>query len=94
LLYFNVRPNQYPANPLEESDRCISCGTCRDCNICVYICGQNAITRHEDTNGSVEFSVDEDHCIGCGFCAAVCPSGIWTMVPYLQQFGESALQHA
>ena len=44
LIYFNARPGQVPANPLEESDRCISCGTCRDCNICVTICGQNAIT--------------------------------------------------
>ncbi len=83
LTYFIPRLHQCPTDPLAEADRCISCGTCRDCNICVFICGQNAITRMEHANGVYEFRVDEDRCIGCGFCAAACPSGIWTMVPNL-----------
>ena len=83
LIYFAPRVRQCPTDPLTETDRCISCGTCRDCNICVYICGQGAISRHEHPNGAYEFRVEDDLCIGCSFCAAACPSGIWTMVPNL-----------
>ncbi len=79
LIYFTPRPGEFPTNPLEEAERCISCGTCRDCNICVMMCGQQAITRLEQPDGTVEFVVDENRCIGCGFCAAACPSGIWSM---------------
>jgi NADPH-dependent glutamate synthase beta subunit-like oxidoreductase/ferredoxin len=81
LSYFRPRMRASSTDPLRETERCISCGTCRDCGICVAVCGQNAIRRLEDPNGDFEFRVDETACIGCGFCAAACPSGIWTMKP-------------
>ena len=83
LIYFTPRLHQCPTDPLLEAERCISCGTCRDCNICVYICGQNAISRREHASGAFEFRVDKERCIGCGFCSAACPCGIWTRVPNL-----------
>ena len=66
-------------SPEQEADRCMSCGFCRDCHICELTCFEQAISRVEKDDGSFEYVVDDNKCIGCGFCEAVCPCGIWTM---------------
>ena len=66
-------------SPEEEADRCMSCGICRDCMMCEQTCFEQAITRVEKEDGSYEYVVDDDKCIGCGFCEAVCPCGVWNM---------------
>jgi NADPH-dependent glutamate synthase beta subunit-like oxidoreductase/NAD-dependent dihydropyrimidine dehydrogenase PreA subunit len=60
--------------------QCSSCGTCRDCGICVAICPQTAITRMTKGGNEFEMVVDENRCIGCGFCAGACPCGVWAMI--------------
>lgn len=63
-----------------EANRCMSCGSCRDCQVCVYTCYWGAISRVADPEtGAWEYMVDEDKCIGCGFCAGTCPCGVWEM---------------
>lgn len=60
--------------------QCASCGSCRDCGICVAICPEAAISRHALAGGEGEYVVNPDRCIGCGFCAGACPCGIWNLV--------------
>ncbi len=73
--------------PTPESDavedlaeKCLSCGTCRDCHLCETVCPTNAISRR-DLPDSYEYVIDNDKCIACGFCRDTCPCGIWTMQP-------------
>lgn len=46
----------------------------KDC-LCLYVCPTGAT----DTENSI---IDVKKCIGCGACAAACPSGAISMVPY------------
>jgi NADPH-dependent glutamate synthase beta subunit-like oxidoreductase/glutamate synthase domain-containing protein 3/Pyruvate/2-oxoacid:ferredoxin oxidoreductase delta subunit len=62
-----------------EVHRCISCGTCRDCSMCLETCPEGAIVRTEKEDGSYEYTSDDKYCIGCGICAGICPCGVWAM---------------
>lgn len=64
---------------LGETGRCLSCGTCRDCSMCLEACPEGAIRRLEKVDGSFEYVSDDHVCIGCGICAGICPCGIWAM---------------
>ena len=65
--------------PGKEHLRCVSCGTCRDCKMCLHSCPEKAISRIEHDDGTWEYISDENKCIGCGICAGVCPCGVWSI---------------
>jgi NADPH-dependent glutamate synthase beta subunit-like oxidoreductase/glutamate synthase domain-containing protein 3/ferredoxin len=65
--------------PCDDHERCVSCGTCRDCKMCLESCPEQAITRVEKEDGTWEYQSDAAKCIGCGICAGVCPCGVWTL---------------
>jgi ferredoxin len=65
--------------PLKEALRCVSCGTCRDCQMCLKSCPENAISRVVVSDGDYKYVSEPQKCIGCGICAGVCPCGVWTL---------------
>ena len=61
---------------LEEARRCLNCGVCNQCELCLIFCSDLAITRRADGKG---FDIDLEYCKGCGVCAAECPRGAIVM---------------
>ena len=60
-----------------ESNRCMSCGMCFECDNCVIYCPQDAVFRVKKDESTMGRYVDTDYdkCIGCHICADVCPTG-------------------
>jgi NADPH-dependent glutamate synthase beta subunit-like oxidoreductase/glutamate synthase domain-containing protein 3/NAD-dependent dihydropyrimidine dehydrogenase PreA subunit len=79
LEYYD--PKNIADNLTDCGADCASCGKCRDCGICVVICPEGAIERIEINDDTFEYKVDENLCIGCGFCKGACPCGIWDLIP-------------
>lgn len=84
-------PEPKPSTEEGQAERCLSCGSCRDCHLCETICPTNAISRiplkepvtvaGSPIRVDYEYVSDDKKCIACGFCADTCPCGIWTMTP-------------
>lgn len=77
-------PDTIPGQTAEaQADKCMSCGSCRDCHLCETMCPTGAITRRDLPEvDSYEYISDNAKCIACGFCADTCPCGIWQMRPF------------
>jgi Pyruvate/2-oxoacid:ferredoxin oxidoreductase delta subunit len=61
---------------MDEARRCFNCGVCNECELCMLLCPDVAITR--GTHGE-RFHVDMSYCKGCGVCAEECPRGAIVM---------------
>ncbi len=73
----------YAMDVLDETERCMSCGVCRDCKMCMTSCPKGAIERVE-VGSDFAYISDPTKCIGCGICSGVCPCGIWKMTSNIE----------
>ncbi|WP_062464189.1 NAD(P)-binding protein [Demequina soli] len=61
-----------------EARRCLSCGSCFECDNCFGMCPDDAIRK---LGPGMRYEIDYDYCKGCGICAAECPCGAIDMIP-------------
>ena len=54
-----------------EAKRCLSCGGCNECDLCITYCPEGVLKRV----GSA-FEFDYSYCKGCGVCATECPRNV------------------
>ena len=61
-----------------ESQRCLSCGNCFECDGCFAACPQDAIIK---LGPGKRYQFDFNTCTGCGVCEEQCPCHAIEMIP-------------
>ena len=54
-----------------EAKRCLSCGVCNECDVCVTYCPEGVLKRVGH-----ELVFDYSYCKGCGVCVTECPRNV------------------
>jgi 2-oxoacid:acceptor oxidoreductase gamma subunit (pyruvate/2-ketoisovalerate family) len=54
-----------------EAKRCLSCGVCNECDVCITYCPEGVLKRVGH-----EFVFDYSYCKGCGVCVTECPRNV------------------
>jgi len=54
-----------------EAARCLSCGVCNECDLCLTYCPEGVLKRVGH-----RFEFDYSYCKGCGICVAECPRNV------------------
>ena len=54
-----------------EAKRCLSCGVCNECDLCIAFCPEGVLKRVGH-----EFVFDYSFCKGCGVCVTECPRNV------------------
>ena len=62
---------------VHEARRCISCGTCFECDGCLAACPEDAVVK---LGRGQRYRFDYDRCTGCATCFDQCPSGAISMI--------------
>ncbi len=58
------------AQARREAERCLSCGNCYECDICLAACPEGAIGKLGAGHG---YRIDYERCTGCAVCFESCP---------------------
>ncbi|BCJ49369.1 glutamate synthase [Actinoplanes sp. NBRC 14428] len=61
-----------------EAGRCLSCGTCFECDGCLGSCPEDAIVKLGPGRG---YRIDTARCTGCGTCFDQCPVHAIELIP-------------
>ncbi len=80
LRAVDVEVNQgfTPDQVIAESQRCMSCGYCFDCEKCWLFCQDQAVSK--PMQKGVLYSFKLENCTGCKKCAEECPCGFIDML--------------
>ena len=76
--FAEVREGLSPKAAISEAKRCISCGNCYECDICLERCPEDAILKLEPGKG---YEINYDLCTGCAVCYEECPCHAIEMIP-------------
>jgi len=68
--FTEVHKGLSPSRAKGEAERCFSCGNCIQCNVCLMVCPDVAVSF---LAAEGKYLIDYDHCKGCGICAVECP---------------------